>query len=127
MEIGKQGCLGYNTQVALSTVKNYKTTIAIVRPDVTIATSYLKKTNNRYTAEQSLRSTMAYLLTMCQTHYIPANQLEVKKKRVVSEGALKLKDMVEDVLGCHTMTVKPQYIYSTDDTVQYVFEGSAEK
>ena len=86
------------------------------------------KTNTRYTAENSLMSAMAFAATVAGTHFIPGGMKPPTDMSVGASRMLELLRLANDVdqssddnigLGL----VQPQYIFSTDDTTQYIFDG----
>ena len=56
-----------------TSVNNYKAVLAS-QASVSITTTAISKTNNRYTAEKSLISVMAFLIVVVSTHFILANE-----------------------------------------------------
>ena len=56
-----------------TSVNNYKCVLAS-QASVSITTTAISKTNNRYTAENSLISAMAFLIVVASTHFILANE-----------------------------------------------------
>ena len=109
-----------------TTVNNYKCVLAS-QASVSITTTAISKTNNRYTAENSLISAMAFLIVVASTHFILANEEndEIRKEmKDAPTGVKMLYDMVSKAHGnLPVIPIKTQYIYSSDDTVMYVFEG----
>ena len=70
---------------------------------------------------------MAFLIVVASTHFILANEEndEIRKEmKDAPKGVKMLYDMVSKARGnLPVIPIKTQYIYSSDDTVMYVFEG----
>jgi hypothetical protein len=87
------------------------------------------KTNTRYTAENSLMSAMAFATTVAGTHFIVGSDWNGQELLTnISEGAAQMIQLVRQANGgAPVHLVKPQYIFSTDDTTQYIFKGADPK
>ena len=109
-----------------TSVNNYKCVLAS-QASVSITKTAISKTNNRYTAEKSLIFAMAFLIVVANTYFILANEEndEIRKEMKDAPKCIKmLYDMVSKAHGnLPVIPIKTQYIYSSDDTVMYVFEG----
>ena len=116
-----------------TTLDNYKALIIAKNSSVTTSNYAVSKSNSRYTSENSLISSMALLLVIAATHYIVIEEdnLEVRldmKKESTPKGVIKLYNMISSYYkNLPIFPIKPQYIFSTDDTVIYTFEGLGTK
>ena len=114
-----------------TTLDNYMAEIAN-KVGVHIATSSNQKTNTRYTAENSLISSMCLLVLIACTHFVPVkeNDKDVSKllRHTEENGVRLMYDLVRKAnKNLHMHPIAPEYIYSTDDTTDYIFEGKGEK
>ena len=115
--------------VSNKSIINYRAMLA-VSSGISISTTSVTKTNTRYTAENSLISAMALLGVVAATHYFICDegQLEIKTEmRDAPDGVELLYKLVSDVYGnLPIFAVKPELLFSTDDTVNYIYEGKGE-
>ena len=109
-----------------TSINNYKAVLAS-QSSVSINTTAISKTNNRYTAENSLISAMTFLVVIASTHFILANEEKDKIRKDMKDvpvGIKMLYDMASKVHGnLPVIPIKTQHIYSSTDTIMYVFEG----
>ena len=110
-----------------TTINNYKAMLA-TSEGVSICSSTISKTNTRYTAENSLISSMALICTVAASHFDVSTDINLSEPKNISkatDGAQKLYKMVFDTVGKNVpvMVVKPEYVLTTDDTVQFIFDG----
>ena len=88
------------------------------------------KSNTRFTAEHSLISTMAFLHTIATTHYHlfdPKHTTANIVNENITEGAKELIHCVRQANNNRLLNVvRPQYLYLTDDTTEYIFQGKNE-
>ena len=108
------------------TLTNYCALVAHEK-GVSITDTVIKNTSTRYTAENSLISAMALLSVVACTHYMPAvewqKDIEEEMKNA-SDGVLKLFKIMQKFYNNAPLTiVNPALLFSTDDTVQFIFEG----
>lgn len=90
----------------------------------TIGQSVLLKTNRRHIADHSLNNAVTYLIVVASTHFIIGHECPTSIRDKMSEGAIMLLDLVSKANGgVPVCPIPPQYILSTDDTVEYVYEG----
>ena len=93
---------------------------------MSITTTAISKTNNRYIAENSLISAMAFLIIVANTHFILANEENDEIRKDMKDAPMDVKILYDMVSKAHgnlpVIPIKTQYIYSSDDTVMYVFE-----
>ena len=115
-----------------TTLRNYQSVIGS-KEGVSICTAVAPKTRTRYSSENSLISAMVLVLVVACTHYDISSDmcLNVGKnmlKSDVSDGVKMLYKMVCEAYGNDVpiLPVRPELILSTDDTVQYIFEGKGE-
>ena len=111
-----------------STLANYQA-LLVCREGVSICTSVTSKTQTRYSAENSLISAMALLCCVAATHYDVSTPETIEDETNIESadtGAKKLYEMVRKSYGnLPIMAVKPHLVLSTDDTVNYIFEGTS--
>ena len=84
-------------------------------------------TSGRYTAENSLISAMALLCVIAATHCFVVPEYNPDMYREISEASEGVKILFDVLQHVHDNAplffVRPELIFSTDDTVQYIFEG----
>ena len=99
---------------------------------VSITTSIVPKTRTRYTAENSLISAMTLVCVVTATHYDVSTNVQIEHEHVMNKVPLEALDgvklfyrLVGKAYGndIPIIPVRPEMILSTDDTVQYIFEG----
>lgn len=133
--------LGIDLTPCTRTLRNMMALLCVMNEQEALDFVPLPKTNTRFTAENSLMSAMAFAATVAGTHFIPGLGLPSIE---VSEGAARMLALVDEAyhdddvpsLGSRVTVgdpstpgpatlgpVRPQYIYSTDDTTQYIFKG----
>jgi len=86
----------------------------------------IAKTNTRFTAENSIISTMSLGLSIAYANYIPITKEDPLITKEMDDAAVGVKimyAMVRNHYGNPIYPVKPQYMLSSDDTVVYVFKG----
>jgi hypothetical protein len=118
-------------EACITTTSNYAALLAS-QPSVSITKTAIKKTQTRYTAENSLISLMALVLDVAATHFTPTTEdisEQEKELERASEGAKKFYKMVQDAYGGNVplSVVKPQNTLSSDDTVTFAFAGTEKK
>ena len=115
--------------ITAQSVANYTAYIA-VQPGMSIAASTTVKTSTRYAAENSIRGAISLLSIIASTHFIPVNEEDPETRRILKDvkekhpEIIELTEMVSKALGVAVFPVLPQYIYSTDDTTEYIYEGT---
>ena len=109
------------------TVTNYAALFAS-QPNVSITKTAIAKTITRFTAENSLASSMTLLLVVSATHFTPPTERSIateKELEDATDGAKRLYKLIQDFYGgVYLEVAKPQYSLSTDDTVTFVFKGA---
>ena len=109
-----------------TSVNNYKA-VLVSQFSVSITTTAISKTNNRYIAENSLISAMAFLIIVANTHFILANEENDEIRKDMKDATVGVKMLYSMVSKAHgnwpVIPIKIQYIYSSDDTVIYAFEN----
>lgn len=113
------------TPFSADSVSNYTAMLAD-RAGVSIVTATTRKPNTRFASENSLRGAVALLATVSATHFIPTklenDDLRQELKTLPSSTRL-LSDMVSIAWGCPVFPINPAYLFSTDDTTEYTYEG----
>jgi hypothetical protein len=120
-----QGILPKEGNVNPTTIDNYRVQLAN-HPSVSISQKTIVKSTNRDVSEKSIRMVLSLLTAIGAGHFIPVDDEcpEIKRQlRNVDAKCRLLYDLVQDALGVSVYPVKPEYIYSTDDTTCYIFEG----
>ena len=108
------------------TVTNY-TALLADQTNMSISQSCIIKTTTRNAAEHSLRGPISNLALIAYTHFIPVSnedpdlRAELKK---LPKSTQRLVDAVSASWGTHIVPVRPELIISTDDTTEYIFEGT---
>ena len=116
-------------EVSDQTVSNYTAYIAI-QPEISISVSTQVKTTTRHAAENSIRGAISLLAIIASTHFIPVREhdpsiiKQVKELAQTNPEIVQLMDLVNKELGIDMFPVQPQYLYSTDDTTEYIYEGT---
>jgi hypothetical protein len=103
-------------------VRNYKSLFASLK-ETSVSRSAIQKSNRRYTSEQSLRSVMAYAITVLVSGFIvlpePCPEYEALE---LPEGSRISYDIVSKCNGGRPMKPRPpQCIASTDDQTEFAF------
>ena len=86
------------------------------------------KPMTRYIAENSLCSAFSFAITVLSTHFIIGKSLSNKLLNLLSKEALETIEIVSKLnnnMPC--MPINPNLVFSTDDTMMYVYEGIEEK
>jgi hypothetical protein len=97
---------------------------------VAIFQSYISKSNTHYADENSILGSTATLGVVVATHFIPVEEenadicAEVKS---LPSATRKLYNMATDIIDAAVYPVEPYLLYSTDDTTEYIFEGTQNK
>ncbi len=120
-----QGVLPKEGNISRTTINNYKAQIAN-HPNVQITQKAIVKSTTRDVSEKSIRMVLSLLTCIGAGHFIPVDEEcpEIKRQlKEVDDKCRLLYDMVVNALGVSVYPVKPEYIYSTDDTTCYIFEG----
>ena len=108
------------------TVKNY-TALMASQANVSISQTSTLKTTTRFAAENSIRACISNLALIGSTHFIPVQfedsdiRAEIK---TLSESTKMLLSLVSTAWGTSVFPVLPELIISTDDTTEYIFEGT---
>ena len=113
-----------------TTVSNYTAVLAQTNTISIDSSKAIAKINTRFTAENSLIASMIYSVAVAYSHYIPVESADNRTLKDISNaptGVRVMYNMVSKALGVPIIPVKPCYIYSSDDTVVYTFEGKGEK
>eukprot|EP00985_Skeletonema_marinoi_P025838 scaffold19360_cov223-Skeletonema_marinoi.AAC.1 len=122
----KRGIMPREREISRGTVDNYRVQIAN-NANVSLTQKTVIKSTTRATAESSIRAVLSLLTVIASSHFIPVDEEcpEIKSQlRDADDKCRLLYDMVVEALGgVSVYPVKPEYIYSTDDTTCYIFEG----
>jgi hypothetical protein len=122
-KLAKAGQVAVGVNVSEKTVMR---TVAMLAMDrrTTISQSVLLKTNRRHIADHSLNNAVTYLIVVAATHFIIGRECPLSIKDKMSKGAIMLLNLVSKANGgVPVCPIPPHYILSTDDTVEYVYEG----
>ena len=129
-ELGLVPITSRNYKPCRATLDNYLAELAN-SDGVHIAASVSKKTTSRYTAENSLISSMCLAVLIAATHFIivqDVNQDVEKMLKQTKNNGVKL--MYNLVCKCNKnlpmIPLRPEYVYSSDDTTTYCYEGKGE-
>ncbi len=118
--------IGQLSKISESSCTNYKTTAGCLG-NISFVSNSVIKSNTRYTAEHSLMSTMSFLHTIATTHYRVFNPEKTNATYIhkqISDGAKELLRRVKDANHNRPINiVRPQYLFSTDNTTEYIFTG----
>ena len=126
-KINDEGCVPLTTPtIDKKTVRNY-TALLADQTNMSISQSCIMKTTTRNAAEHSLRGPICNLALIAYTHFIPVSNedpdLRAELKRL-PKSTQRLVDAVSASWGTHIVPVRPELIISTDDTTEYIFEGT---
>ena len=70
---------------------------------------------------------MAFLIVVTSTHFILTNEENDEIRKDMKDAPMGVKMLYDMVSKAHgnlpVIPIKTQYIYSSDDTVMYVFES----
>ena len=109
------------------TVKNY-TALLADQTNMSISQSCIIKTTTRNAAEHSLHGPICNLALIAFTHFIPVSNKDPDLRRaelqMLPKSTEQLVDAVPASWGAHIVPVRPELIISTDDTTEYIFEGT---
>ena len=95
--------------------------------NIAISQSYISKSNTRYAAENSIRGSIATLGVIAATHFISVEEEDADiraEMKTLPKSTRKLYDIVTDFLGTAVYPVEPYMLYSTNNTTEYIFEGT---
>jgi predicted small metal-binding protein len=96
-------------------------------PSVNINTHVTNKTQTRFAAEKSDRSSIAYTMAACASHYWPGKPikgLHVMDEDKMTEGAKLVRELVKEQLGTNEIqNVLPGLCTSTDATTTFATVG----
>eukprot|EP00957_Ditylum_brightwellii_P199776 15229221-Ditylum_brightwellii.AAC.1 len=98
---------------------------------MSISRSATVQSGTHFTAENSLRSAMLFILTTAASHYVPSLeslpdvQAEIADKAKASGSSRFLFNKVDEVHNNRPLfPVRRPYIISTNDTVEFAFKGT---
>ncbi len=98
--------------------------------NIAISQSYISKPNTCYAAENSIHGSIAALGVVASTHFITVEEedadIRAEMKSMLA-ATRKLYDMVTDFFSASVYPVEPYLLYLTDDTTEYIFEGTQKK
>jgi hypothetical protein len=117
------------TSICDTTLRNYLALLAN-EGNIAISQSYISKSNTHYAAENSIRGSIATLGVAAATHFITLEEEDADicaKMKSMPAATCKLYDMVTDFFGASVYPVEPYLLYLTDNTTEYIFEGTHEK
>eukprot|EP00956_Cyclotella_meneghiniana_P029834 scaffold73484_cov30-Cyclotella_meneghiniana.AAC.1 len=109
-----------------STLKIYEAQFAL-QPELAIVDKTNRKTNTRYTAENSIIASFNLLLVITATHFVEVPKLDSKVERdmrSLPDSTRQLLDLVTEAAGVPMAPVSPSLISSTDESTEYIFSGS---
>ncbi|KAL7552482.1 hypothetical protein ACHAWF_015738 [Thalassiosira exigua] len=115
--------------VSSKTADNYAALLAN-EGNISIAKSTVAKTNTRFAAENSLRGSVSNVALIGSTHCIPVEKPDpdiAAELKTLPHATRMMVELVSHAWGCNVYPVRPEYIFSTDDTTEYIFEGTASK
>jgi hypothetical protein len=118
-----------NKSICDSTLRNYSALLAD-EGNIAISQLYILKFNMHYAAENSICRSIATLGVVATTHFISVKVEDADicaKMKLLPESTRKLYDMVTDFFCTAVYPVEPYVLYSTDDTTEYIFEGTQKK
>lgn len=121
-----RGIITPDKNIPRSTTSRYHMLAAAVDPKASIQTSTTKKPETRYIAENSWISGVCFLLVVAYTHFVIGRDpfFEANVVPMLPPGSKKIIKMIEGVERVHVHPIKPRFIFSMDDTTQYIFEGT---
>jgi len=97
--------------------------------NISISTSCSQKTTARFAAENSLHASISNLALIGSTHFIPISSGDCDLREEIKslpEPTKMILNCVSAALGTSVFTLLPELIVSTDDTTEYIFEGTCE-
>ena len=96
-------------------------------PDINLNQNVTNKTQTRFAAEKSDRSTIAYAMAACASHYWPGKPikgLHVFDEDKMSEGAKMARELIKEQLQTNDLQhVLPGLLTSTDATTTFATVG----
>jgi hypothetical protein len=95
--------------------------------NIAISQSYISKSNTCYAAENSIQGSIATLGVIAATHFISVEEEDTDicaEMKLLPNSTRKLYDIVTDFFGTAVHPVEPYMLYSTNDTTEYIFEGT---
>ena len=102
-------------------------------PDISVIRNAVPKPQTWFTAENSWMSSVAFMILVAATHFIPlstkSHQYEEQQKRLkeASAGAKKLFSLVLKAnFNMPLFVIRPPYNCSTDDTTTYTYVGEGQ-
>ena len=108
------------------TMRNYSALIAS-QANISISQTSTVKTTTRYAAENSICACISNLALIGSSHFIPVQyeDSDIKAEiKTLPESTKMLLHMVSAAWGTPVFPVLPELIISTDDTTEYIFEGT---
>ncbi len=108
-----------------TTVRNY-TALLADQANISITKSSVTKSNTRYAAENSIRGSIATAATIASTHFIPIEKEDPKIRAELSSLPSSTRTLINLVCVAWVTPVypvAPEYIFSTNDTTEYIFEA----
>ena len=130
--IQKSGCIPLTSlkHPSQTTLNNSKAVISS-QSSISITTSAIQKTNNRFTAENSLISSMSFILVIASTHYMTTYDEQQETRQDMKDAPIDVKMLYSMVSTAYNdipiFPIKPQYILSTDDSVVYTYQGKGRR
>lgn len=97
--------------------------------NISIAEKTIPKTNTRDAAENSLRAAVVTLGIIGSTNLFPFETLDedlLKEMNNLPKDTMMM-DMMSRVFGCLVYPVRPEYIFSSDEATEYIYEGTKTK
>jgi hypothetical protein len=85
------------------------------------------KTTTRNAAKHSLCGPICNLVLIAYTHFIPVSKEDPDLRaelKILPKCTQKLVDTVSASWGTHVIPIRPELVISTDDTTEYIFEGT---
>ncbi len=95
--------------------------------NVSISQTSIIKTTTRFAAKNSICGCISNLALIGSTHFFPMQNEDSNlraKMKTLSESTKMLLDMVLAAWGTSVCPVLPELIVSTEDTTEYIFEGT---
>ena len=121
----------FDMKPSRTTLSNYSAVLANT-DGVSICITVISKSRTRYTAENSLISAMALICVVVATHFDISSDVSMdinnKVIKTASKGVQMLFNMVTKFYGktVPILAVIPEYVFSTDNTVQFIHEGKGD-
>ncbi|EJK60466.1 hypothetical protein THAOC_19178 [Thalassiosira oceanica] len=114
------------SNVSAQSIRNYTALIAD-QGNISIAASVGKKNQTRYASENGIRGSVSNLALVGATHFIAAEKENCDVLRELSGQPYetrRLTEMVNESLGYPVQPIRPELLFSTDDTTEYIFVGA---